>query len=180
MTKPLLDGEVLFPSAYIQADDLKGKDWTLTIDSVKKESLHIRGSAKSLEKVVLSFKSARKKFVCNVTNAETIVDLWGKEARTWIGKQITVYPTRVKFGRGMVDAIRIRGKRPTGPGSDPGPLDERDALDDLKRLLATAKDDAACDELMTKFASTAPEQDFMEAAQDLVNARKARLAGIEF
>lgn len=181
MTKPVLDGEVLFPSMFIQADDLKGKDWTLTIESVRKEELHMRGQAKKLPKVVLTFQRARKKMVCNVTNAETIVDLYGKEARAWIGKAITIYPTKVKFGRAMVDAIRVRGKKPTGAAaSDASQLDEHTAIDDLKKLLDAAKDDAQCDELMTQFASTSPEQEDLEAAQDMVNARKAKLAGIEF
>ncbi len=179
--KPVLNGEILFPSAYLQADDLKGKDWTLTIASVKKEELHVRGANKKMGKVVIGFERARKKFVCNVTNAETIVDIYGKEASAWLGKAVTLYPTKVRFGpKGMVDAIRIRGKRPTGAGHDPTDLNQTTGLDDLKALLAAALDDSKCDEAMTQFCTTSPEQDDLEAAQDLVNARKAKLAGIEF
>lgn len=107
-----LDDELLYPSLYVSAPDLKGKDVTVTISATNAEELMLQGGKKGKKKLILSFKEAKKKLVCNVTNANTLVDLYGTRAEDFVGKRITIYPTKANFGGKMVDAVRIRDKVP--------------------------------------------------------------------
>lgn len=106
-SKVTLGGELMFPSDYVAAVEFKGKDVTLTIVSVKLEELVMVGGTKK-KKPVVCFAETKKKLVLNKTNADSIAVMYGGEARTWAGKRITLYPTKAKFGREMVDAIRVR------------------------------------------------------------------------
>jgi hypothetical protein len=107
-----LDDELLYPSLYVCAGDLKGKDTTLTITATNAQELVLVGGAKTKRKLILTFKEAKKKMICNVTNANTLVDLYGPKAEGFIGKRITIYPTKANFKGDMVDAVRIRDKVP--------------------------------------------------------------------
>ncbi|HDZ21956.1 hypothetical protein LCGC14_0568750 [marine sediment metagenome] len=109
--KVTLDGELMFPKDYLNAVEFKGKDVTLTVTDARWEDMRVRGAKESKRKPVLAFKETKKKFVCNTTNADSIKHLLGKsEAKDWIGHRITLYPTRVPFGRETKDAIRVREK----------------------------------------------------------------------
>lgn len=110
-TKVLLGGKLMFPTEYVAAIEFRGKDVSLTIAGIKKEQLQIRGGKKE-EKPVLLFKETKKKLVLNKTNASTIADMYGTAAEQWVGKKVTLYPTRTQCGRDTVDCIRIRDSRP--------------------------------------------------------------------
>jgi hypothetical protein len=106
-----IDGELAFPSNYIGAADLKGKDVTLTIADVKFDELMLVGGRKQT-KPVMSFEKTPKLFVVNKTNGKTIAGLYGGEMRAWAGKRITLYPTKTKCGRETVDCVRVRETAP--------------------------------------------------------------------
>lgn len=103
--------ELMFPSEFVKAADLNGKDVTVTIKAVTVDELTMRGGRKE-NKGVIRFEKAEKKLVLNRTNADTIAKLYGNETENWIGKQITMYPTRTTFGRDEVECIRIREEKP--------------------------------------------------------------------
>lgn len=97
-----------FDSDYIGAYDLEDGDKVLTIEAVGRETIFVPQSNTEETKFVLRFKEARKAMVCNRTNADTIAELHGTDADQWVGKQITLYPAKVKaFGK-VQEAIRIR------------------------------------------------------------------------
>jgi len=108
--------KILFPSLYLGAHDLGGKDATLTIRKVVVEELRTeRGSEK---KPVLFFEETKtkaekagtpeKRLVLNRTNAKSIAEIHGPEVNDWAGKQITLFATKVDaFGK-SVDALRVR------------------------------------------------------------------------
>jgi hypothetical protein len=102
-----LGGELLYPSDYVAAADLKGKDVTVTIDRVEKNELQMAGGKKEI-KPVLYFTNAKKKLVLNKTNAKAIARLHGSVAENWAGKQIVLYATTTKCGRDVVDCVRVR------------------------------------------------------------------------
>jgi len=103
---------LLHPSNYLSAADLKGKDVTVTIESINpRDELQLPGKKKTIAKPVITFKAARKQFVLNKTNAHSIAKIHGPIPSEWIGKAITLYPTRVRFGPDMVDAVRVREKK---------------------------------------------------------------------
>lgn len=107
--------KLLYPSQYLGAHDLQGKDATVTIARVVVEELKTeRGSER---KPVLHFEKAEKRMVLNKTNATAIAALYGNETNAWAGKRITLYATPVSaFGK-EVEALRVRPTAPKPEGS---------------------------------------------------------------
>ena len=107
--KVTLNGELMFPSDYVAAVELQGRDVTLTVKGISKEALQMKdGGNKS--KLVMRFEKTAKKLVVNKTNADVIAGIYGTAAEKWVGKRVTLYPTRcLAFGE-MVDCIRVREK----------------------------------------------------------------------
>lgn len=126
--KVTLGDELMFPSDYLCAAELKGKAATVTISGVKFEDLKMRGGA-SKRKPILTFERTPKKLVLNVTNADTIATLYGTQGLDWIGKKIVVYPTKTKMGRETVDCIRIREHKQQGQQAPPPPRQEQAATE---------------------------------------------------
>lgn len=110
-----------FPSNYLKADDLGGKNVTVTIESVELAELG-QGNDKE-SKLLISFVSKEKKLVCNKTNAGTIAGLYGQETDDWAGKKITIGPREVEFQGKMVMAIRVSLIKPGVPAAKPQPSD---------------------------------------------------------
>jgi hypothetical protein len=91
-----------FPSDYLRASDLQGRDVTVTIERV--EFKELAGE----HKPVLYFQNKQAGLVLNKTNGVTIVDSYGDDMNEWTGKSITLFPTKVDFQGRRVDAIRVR------------------------------------------------------------------------
>ena len=107
-SKIKLNGTLLFPSKWLACDDLGGKDSTVEIKKVRQEMLHMPDNSEE-PGLIVAFKGAKKEFICNVTNGNTIAGHHGQEATEWIGKKVTLYPTTCR-GKGgeTVDCIRVR------------------------------------------------------------------------
>jgi hypothetical protein len=102
-----MDYRLAFPSEYLAAFDLQGDDFLVEISKVEMEDLRtIQGGTK--KKLVLSFKGAKKRMVCNKTNATAIAKLYGPETKEWVGKTITLFPTQVEAFGEIVEAIRCK------------------------------------------------------------------------
>lgn len=124
---PTMKGDLMFPSLYLAAPDLQGRDATVTIAKIEKAEL--RTTKGSEEKWVVSFREAKKLLVLNRTNARQIADLHGAKAEAWIGKRVTLYPaTCSAFGK-IVDCVRVRDRvagsaaKPRDPDRKPGHYD---------------------------------------------------------
>lgn len=130
--------DLMFPSLYLKAADLQGRDVTLTIRRVSLDELTRQGGSKEMKPVVYFKETAdkaqrtgqdEKRLVLNKTNAHSIRDLYGPETDGWAGKRITLYSARVTFGRQTVDAIRVRdetppAKRTKQADDSPDPVDD--------------------------------------------------------
>ena len=92
----------MYPSEYIKAADLKGRDWPLTISHVTTEKLG------DDTKPVLYFQQGRKGLALNKTNSMTIASYYGPETDGWIGKQVILYPTKVPYQGTLTEAVRVR------------------------------------------------------------------------
>lgn len=100
--------EAMFDSTYLRWFDLEGKEFTLTIESVKQEELTLRGGAKKKAPVV-RFQKAKKPLVLNKTNAEKIAELLGtKQVSKWPGNAITLYQSTTNLGGKTTECIRIK------------------------------------------------------------------------
>lgn len=123
LKKVQLGSELLHPNDYVCALELKGRDVTVTISKVMFEELRKigqRGVEDEKERVpVLVFAETPKKLILNKTNASSIAVMYGTQASEWVGKRVTLYPTRVKCGRDTVDAIRVREQVPPAKGAAP-------------------------------------------------------------
>jgi len=93
----------MFPSEYLKAEDILGKQVTVTISGCAQEEM----PQSREQKPVLSFANARKRLILNVTNANRIAELHGNETAGWTGQQITLYTEKVDFQGRRVDAIRV-------------------------------------------------------------------------
>lgn len=121
--KVTLGGEAMFPNEWLSAVDLKGKDVTLTVHSIKVEEMPHGDEVRP----VLRFaeleqrpKDKRKRLGLNKTNATAIASLYGREAMDWIGKRVTLYPTTCSAFGEVVDCIRVR---PTKPHEKDAPVE---------------------------------------------------------
>lgn len=115
------DYRSMFDNRFIFAFDLKGKDVTLTIARVECAEL-MNESMKKSKKPVVYFEELLRRtpsdtrgLAINKTNGKTLCALYGPLTEAWVGKKVTIYPTKTKFGRDNVDCIRIR---PVVPGAN--------------------------------------------------------------
>lgn len=124
-----MDVRLLYPSLYLGAPDLHGKDAALTMRRIVVEGLKTeRGEEK---KPVLYFEETKakaekagtpdkeKRLVLNKTNALMIASMHGHEVDNWKGKRITLYATKASaFGK-TVDCIRVRETAPDATPAEP-------------------------------------------------------------
>jgi len=108
--------DLLYPSKYLKAVDLQGKDVTVTIEDIEpRHELAGRSGGKFVKesKPVVKMAGKDKLFVMNKTNARTVADMYGKKPIEWIGKKITLYPTTTQAGGETHECIRVREKVPS-------------------------------------------------------------------
>ena len=125
----------MFPSNYIRACDLEGRgDVTVTIRELHLDEVHNPDTNGKETKPVLYFTKGTKGLILNVTNAETIAQLYGDDTDGWAGQRIALFlqPGVKAFGK-VWDAVRIRTRIPADPnGSQPDSIslltDEADRL----------------------------------------------------
>jgi hypothetical protein len=152
---------------YLGSHNLeRGEEMLLTIEQFEGEEMVIKVGGKNDEKVakqVLYFKEDAPKMILNITNGNTIANLYGSHPDKWIGKQIQVFATPVKaFGKTQ-DALRIRDFIPkidVDVEAYGAKLAKATTLDELKRIWSTfpmsARNDKALitkkDELKAKLS----------------------------
>lgn len=115
------DYRTLYDAEYVGAWDLTGpdgrpRDVTVTIARVKAGRVVGEGG-RSASKPILYFSGSDKGLICNKTNGRVIAGLYGPDVRAWVGRRITLYPTRVRGPAGdEVDAVRVRPTVPREAG----------------------------------------------------------------
>ncbi len=105
-----------FPSDYLRADDLKGRQVKVTIEGVTVEKLG------EDTKPVLHFVGKDKGLVLNKTNAMLIASAYGPETEGWVSKEIEVRPDKTSFGGRIVDCLRVSIPAVQEPESDGPPF----------------------------------------------------------
>ena len=92
----------VFPSKYLKAADLQGRQVTVKIRSAEQETI---GDDR---KLVVYFEGKEKGVVCNKTNANNIAALYGPDTDDWAGNEITLFEAMVDFQGKTVPSIRVR------------------------------------------------------------------------
>lgn len=89
-------------SNYLNADDLKNTEASLTIGTVKIEDFDGR------KKLVLGFVGKEKTLVANKTNVSVIISNYGEDFNKWPGKCLILFPSVTEFNGKTVNCIRVR------------------------------------------------------------------------
>lgn len=102
-----------FPSKYMKATDLAGREWNLSMSHVSMEE--IGGD----QKPVLYFAGAEKGLVLNKINTEMIITMYGDETDTWQGQPLSIKPDKTQFNARIVDCIRVvwKARQQNGTGA---------------------------------------------------------------
>jgi hypothetical protein len=91
-----------FPSQYIKASDLGGRDIRVTMGRVEREKIGTDN------KLVLYFKGKEKGLVLNKTNAGTISDAYGDDTEDWYDQPLILFSVKTDYQGKVVDATRCR------------------------------------------------------------------------
>jgi hypothetical protein len=106
-----------YPSKFLRASDLKGKEITVTIDRVEPEEFEQDG-VKRPKPVVHFRNSGIKPLVCNKTNSSRLATALGdKDTDAWAGKQVRLYPDMEEFRGQVHEVVRVR-RAPKPIGED--------------------------------------------------------------
>lgn len=86
---------------FLKAADLSLGTMKLTIASARQDNLGGK------QKIILAFSDDDRELVVNATNGAILAKLYGDDTDAWIGKQITLAKTQVKFKGQLVDGITV-------------------------------------------------------------------------
>ena len=107
----------LYPSRFLKAEDLDGKDTSYTIQGLELEEV----GQDQEEKPILYFTEIDKGLVVNKTNFKAIAGIHGADSDDWPGKKITLYPTEVEFSGKTALGIRVRLPKPAAKPTTTAP-----------------------------------------------------------
>lgn len=83
--------ENIFPSRWLDPDDLSTKRFTLEIASVELEEVYNRQTNSKEKKLALSFKGAKKQMLLNKTQAFKVAEIANSgDTDNWPGHSITI------------------------------------------------------------------------------------------
>jgi hypothetical protein len=99
--------DLLFPSKYLKAADLRGKSAVVKIESIEPRADLQMKSGKTEKKPLVRLAGKEKSWVLNKTNAHLIAEVYGAEVTAWIGCEIVIRSEKVRFGGQSVDAVRV-------------------------------------------------------------------------
>ena len=104
----MADYKLGFKSAYIAAVEFGGKEPTLVIESVKLEGVaDDKGAVK--DRWAVRFRGTPRAWLLNLTNAQLLAAMWGRDTDGWVGHAVTLCAVPVRFGAETVDGIRVKG-----------------------------------------------------------------------
>ena len=132
--------DLVYPSKYIKAADLRGRDVTVTIAAVEWETLVMQGGKKDT-KVAITMaradgKPIEKKWIAPKTVLKMIAAATGeKDVSQWKGRKVTIYPTTCRGQKGEeVECIRVRVRtsqtQDEPPAEMTAPVDVAPVFDD--------------------------------------------------
>lgn len=143
MGKPITGHvDLVFPSKYLKAADLRGKDVTVIIQAIEWESLVMVGGKRDI-KPAITMQTAtgrviEKKWITPKTVLKMIAAATGeKHVDKFIGKKVTMYPDKCRGADGKeVECIRVRVKpsqsREEPPPEMMAPVEAKDFVDEVE------------------------------------------------
>lgn len=101
-----MDASKFFPSKWLTAEDMDGREVDAIIESLKREEIG------NDMKPVLYLTGFRKGLVLNKTNNKKLIELLGTETDNWNGKKVKLYTITVPYKGEEVEGIRIKAVEP--------------------------------------------------------------------
>lgn len=95
-----------FPSKYLSAPDLGGKNIRVVVQNIEIEKVG------NDTKPILYFRGKQKGLVLNKTNSKAIAALYGEEMDDWAGQELILFSIMTDFQGNPVEAIRVRAPQP--------------------------------------------------------------------
>lgn len=92
----------VFPSKYLKASDLKGREVTVAIRELVMEKIG------DDTKPILYFMNKEKGMVLNKTNSMNIAIAYGPETEAWAGHPVTLFAAWVDYQGKQVQGLRVR------------------------------------------------------------------------
>lgn len=86
----------------LKAIDFKGKNLRLTISGVKERHYEARNGQPAQDKAALSFEGKEKTLVLNKTNTKILIQAYGSDSNSWLGKEIGLSTQETELGEGWV------------------------------------------------------------------------------
>jgi hypothetical protein len=105
------DYRAYYDSKVLRVWHLEGREKSFTIAKVTRVTLESRDGIK--KQPLVHFMGVPLPLALNKTNGASIEHLYGRKVSEWVGKRITLYPTKTQVGRDQKECIRIREKVPT-------------------------------------------------------------------
>lgn len=99
--------KLMYPSEYLQACDLAGKEPSVTIEKVVMEEVPDPQGKKKL-KPVMHFAGAKKRFPLPKTCAKFVAERYGNDTEQWVGKKVTLFATTCTAFGNTVECIRFK------------------------------------------------------------------------
>ncbi len=98
-----MDIRQVYPSPWISADDLGDRRFEMTISAVTMEEVHDRQTNQKVQKMVVAFKGAKKRFITNKTQAFAIAKYLGStDTEQWIGKKVALRAGKAHNGKATI------------------------------------------------------------------------------
>jgi hypothetical protein len=126
ITKGLDHFDLVWPSKYLKAGDLQGKEVRVVIDDIEPRA-ELKGvGGRTDNKPVLYLRTEKgrkldKSLICNKTNGKRIMAMYGPELKDWIGKTITLRAEKEpKSDSGFAVRVKEQRAQRSEPAADLG------------------------------------------------------------
>ena len=114
-------------SDWLSGIDLAGRTVTVVIAGVEEVAVPEPRTGKTLRKVAVAFRGARKRLLLNATNAKALAKLFGLETDAWAGKGVLLAAENVRAFGGEHCVVRVVGAAPVKM-QKPEPVAETEAV----------------------------------------------------
>lgn len=103
----------LYPRRWLYPEDLNGKAVTVVIDGAAVEQLRNPKTNKMEPKLVISFRKATKRLICNKTQAYAIAAITGsQDTDAWPGHKVTLSAAVAPNGKATILVTPVADPHP--------------------------------------------------------------------
>jgi hypothetical protein len=112
-----------FPSKYIKASDLNGREVRVIMQHCEREEVGTKDGRPDY-KPVLYIKGKDKPIVLNKTNAQVISDFYGDDTADWFDQPVYLYAVDTEYQGKKTQGLRIRipTAKDNKPSARPDPI----------------------------------------------------------